>query len=282
MADMADEQIVAAAMDELTQLAGDEPGQKIIPISYVNSTAAIKAITARFGGACCTSSNVRNVFEWALADPANGGAGAGKIFAVPDQHLARNTAFAMGYSEEDCLVYDPHIPAGGLSAEQVQAAKFILWKGHCYVHQLFTVEQIELARRKFPDVKVVVHPECPREVVAASDAAGSTSQIIEAVKNTPAGAVLAVGTEENLVRRLAAEYPDKTIFPLSETSRTPARCTQMSQIDLPHLLWSLESIIAGQPVNVVTVDAETATLAKQALQRMIDIKAVTGLTEKKN
>ena len=279
MAEMADDQAVASAMDELIAMAGDTAGEKIIPVSYVNSTAAIKAITAKFGGACCTSSNVRNVFEWALADEKNGGAGGDKIFAVPDQHLARNTAVMMGYSEDDCFLYDPSLPAGGLSAEQVRAGKFFLWKGHCYVHQLFTTEQIEWARQKFPNVKVIVHPECPRQVVAASDAAGSTSQIITAVAGAPPGAVLAIGTEENLVRRLAAKHSDKIIFPLSEASRTPARCAQMAQIDLPHLLWSLESIIEGKPVNVVRVDAETAELAKIALQRMIDIKAVPGLTK---
>ncbi len=279
MADMADEQGVASAMDELIDLAGGESGGKIIPISYVNSTAAIKAVTAQFGGACCTSSNVRNVFEWALAGAKNGGANGEKIFAVPDQHLARNTAIAMGYSEDDCLVYDPHLPAGGLSPKQVQAATFILWKGHCYVHQLFTVSQIEWARKNFPNVSVIVHPECPREVVSASDAAGSTSQIIDAVADAPAGAVFAIGTEENLVRRLAVMYPDKKIFPLSESSRTPATCVQMAQVDMPHLLWSLESILAGQPVNVIRVDAKIAELAKVALQRMIDIKAVTNLTQ---
>lgn len=272
MADMADEQAVAVAMGELVALAGDGLGRKIIPISYVNSTAAIKALTARFDGACCTSSNVRNVFQWALASEAHGGGGGGKIFAIPDQHLGRNTALAMGFSQEDCALYDPALPNGGLSARQVQAAKFILWNGNCYVHQLFTVKQIELARQKFPGVKVIVHPECPREVVAASDASGSTAQIIQAVADAPAGAIWAVGTEENLVRRLASRHADKTIFPLSEGA-TPARCAQMSQIDMPHLLWSLDSIAAGGPVNTIRVEAKTAQLAKIALQRMIDIKA---------
>ncbi len=272
MADMADAQALAAAMDELGDMLDDSSAGEIVPVSYVNSTAAIKAITAQFNGACCTSSNVRNVFHWALADAKTGSSGGRKIFAIPDEHLARNTAIAMGFAENDCVLYDQARPNGGISAEQLRGATFILWKGHCYVHQLFTVSQIGQARERFPDVRVMVHPECPREVVTASDASGSTSQIIQAVDQASAGTIWAIGTEENLVRRLARKHPEQTIFPLSEGSRTPARCVQMAQIDLPHLLWSLESIAAGEPVNVIRVDADIAADAKVALQRMIGIE----------
>ncbi len=177
MADMADEDDVTEAIESLKAMTDST----ILPITYVNSTAAIKAVTARNGGACCTSSNVKNVFRWALQPAESGGGAAAKIFAIPDQHLGRNTAVAMGFSEADCIVYDPAVENGGLTAKQVAAATFILWKGFCYVHQVFTPEQIAALRRAEPDMKVIVHPECPREVVAPADAAGSTEQIIRAI-----------------------------------------------------------------------------------------------------
>jgi quinolinate synthase len=262
MAEMADADSVSAAMDDLGELAGE--GTHILPVVYVNSTAAVKAVVGRAGGACCTSSNVRGVFDWALDQ-----AGADKIFAIPDQHLARNTAEAMGYDiASACAVYDPREPAGGLRAEQVREATFLLWQGHCYVHQLFTVEQVRAIRQAHPDVQVIVHPECPRSVVAAADQAGSTSQIITTIDQAPAGSVWAVGTEGNLVHRLADQYPDKTIVPLGETM---ALCAQMGMIDLPHLLWSLDSIAAGEPVNVVRVAPALAEQARTALDRMLAI-----------
>ena len=272
MAEMADVEDVAAAMEEVSALAG----ASVIPISYVNSTADIKALTARAGGACCTSSNVRNVFEWALRPTADGGAGAGKIFCIPDQHLGRNTALAMGYDESACCVYDPHLPNGGLSRTDIDRATFILWKGHCYVHQFFSAAHVAAVRKAHPDIRVIVHPECPREVVELADASGSTSQIITAIEAAEAGSKWAVGTESNLVNRLARRHKDKFICVLNQAS---AACTQMCRIDLPHLLWALDGIASGQIVNRITVPPETAADARIALQRMIDIKPVTQVTK---
>ncbi|MDP6544322.1 MAG: quinolinate synthase NadA [Phycisphaerae bacterium] len=265
MAEMADVEDVAAAMEEVSALAG----AAVIPISYVNSTADIKALTARAGGACCTSSNVRNVFEWALRS------GAEKIFCIPDQHLGRNTAIAMGYREDECCIYDPHLPNGGLTGADIERATFILWKGHCYVHQLFRAEHISAVRTAHRDIRVIVHPECPREVVDLADASGSTSQIITAIEAAEQGSKWAVGTESNLVNRLAKRHKDKFICVLNQAS---AACTQMCRIDLPHLLWALDGIASGQIVNRITVPKETAADARIALQRMIDIKPVASVT----
>jgi quinolinate synthase len=272
MAEMADIEDVAAALEEVSALTK----KKVIPISYVNSTADIKAITAQAGGACCTSSNVRNVFEWALRPAADGGAGAGKIFCIPDQHLGRNTAIAMGYDESACRVYDPHLPNGGLTQSDIQRATFILWKGHCYVHQLFRPEHVSAVRQAHPDIRVIVHPECPREVVELADASGSTAQIITAIEAAEPGSKWAVGTESNLVNRLAKRHTDKFICVLNQAT---AACTQMCRIDLPHLLWALDGIANGQIVNQITVPENTAADARIALQRMIDIKPVTQVTK---
>ncbi|HUT61124.1 MAG TPA: quinolinate synthase NadA [Phycisphaerae bacterium] len=274
MADMADEPAVATALEEVGALAG----AKIVPVTYVNSTAAIKALTGRAGGACCTSSNVRNVFVWALRPVSEGGAGAGKVFAVPDQHLGRNTAVAMGYTPDDCAVYDPALPNGGLTADAVRRATFILWKGHCYVHQVFTPQQVRDVRAGRPGIFVIVHPECPREVVQLADAAGSTEQIIRAVEQAKPGSSFAIGTESNLVNRLAKRHKDRFVRVLSGFS---AICRQMGTIDLPHLLWVLDNLVEGKVVNQVSVPRETTADAKVALQRMIDIKAVPGVTKTK-
>ena len=267
MADMADDAAVATAIEELAPLAG--PG-RIVPITYVNSSAATKAVTARAGGACCTSSNAVNVFAWALKSVSEGGAGGDKIFAIPDQHLGRNCAVAMGCSLDDCAVYDPSLPAGGLSRDDVRRARFILWKGQCYVHQVFRPADIEAARAADSDVTVIVHPECPFEVVRLADAAGSTEQIIRAVSSGPPGGKWAVGTEANLVRRLARRHPDRTVRVLGNRQ---AHCVQMARITLAHLLWVLDGIDAGKPVNVVSVPPEIAQDARTALERMIAIKA---------
>jgi quinolinate synthase len=266
MADMATDDAVGEAMDELAAMA---PQRRALPITYVNSSAAIKAITGRSGGACCTSSNVRNVFEWALRPVERQGGGADLIVAIPDRHLARNTAVAMGYDESACVVYDPTQPNGGLNGDQLADATFVLWAGHCYVHQLFKPEHITVVRQACPDIRVIVHPECPREVVAAADLAGSTEQIIRTIADAPPGSQWAVGTEENLVRRLAHQHPDKTVRLLSET---PARCVQMAQIDLPHLAWCLDSLDGAPPPHQVTVPPDIAADARKALQRMIDIR----------
>ena len=272
MAEMADADAVAAALDELSQMCGQSgpADQRIIPVTYVNSSAAIKAVTARAGGACCTSSNVRNVFEWALKPKAGGGAGGERILAIPDQHLGRNTAFAMGYRPADVVVYDPAEPNGGLTAGQVAAAAFILWKGHCYVHQRFTPQHIQDIRQRQPGVTVIVHPECPHEVVRLADASGSTEQIIRAVAEGRPGSSWAVGTESNLVNRLARRHTEMSIRVVSDA---PALCVHMARIDLPHLLWLLDNLAAGSMVNRVSVPAEVAEDARLALRRMIEIKA---------
>ncbi len=272
MADMAEPDAVEAALSEMADLTA----ARILPVTYVNSTAVTKAITGRAGGACCTSSNVQNVFQWALREQADGGGGGEKIFAIPDQHLGRNTAFAMGYKGEDCALYDPMLPAGGLSADDVNRATFLLWKGHCYVHQLFKPEDVRSARRENPNAKIIVHPECPREVVELADASGSTQQIIQAIGSAPAGSAWYVGTESALVERLACENPDKQIRVLSGS---PAICRQMKRVDLPHLLWVLDGIATGQPVNQVSVDREIAGDAKLALDRMIAIRARQDITQ---
>jgi len=268
MAEMADPQDVAAALKEVQSACRG----KVVPVTYVNSTAAVKALTARAGGACCTSSNVANVCRWAFAP---GGAAAKTIFAIPDEHLGRNTAVAMGYGLADCVVYDPHRAHGGTDSDALAKARFVLWKGHCHVHQVFTPADVAAARAADPGVLVIVHPECPREVVALADAAGSTEQIIRAVGAGAPGSRWAVGTESNLVGRLAKQHPDRTVRLLSTQ---PALCWQMARIDLAHLLWALDRIAEDKPANVVSVPEDVARDARLALQRMIDIKAVTDPT----
>ena len=271
MAEMADATGVAAAMDELAELTD----AKVVPITYVNSSAAIKALTGRAGGACCTSSNVRNVFDWALGPAARGGAGGGKVFCLPDQHLGRNTAAAMGFDDDACAVYDPDLPDGGLSPADVQRATFILWKGYCYVHQRFCPEHVLAVREQHPDIRVIVHPECPREVVRLADASGSTEQIIRAVVAGRPGSQWAVGTESNLVNRLARRHADRFVRVLSDA---PALCAMMPRIDLPHLLWVLDHLADGQVVNQVSVVPAVAADARTALDRMIAIKAVQDVS----
>ncbi|MFA6134117.1 MAG: quinolinate synthase NadA [Phycisphaerae bacterium] len=271
MADMADVTDVAAAIDEVAALTSD----RTVPVTYVNSTAPLKALTARSGGACCTSSNAQNVFRWALAARESGGAGGGKIFAIPDQHLGCNTAVALGYSTSDCALYDPRLPNGGLTGEQVRHATFILWKGHCYVHQLFRPEHIQNVRARHEGIRVIVHPECPHEVVKLADAVGSTEQIIRAVNGSPAGAKWAVGTESNLVNRLARSNPERFVRILSDA---PSICAMMARIDLPHLLWVLDNLGAGRVVNRVAVKDDIAAEARIALGRMINIQATTDAT----
>lgn len=266
MADMAGADDVAEALGRVSAAAG---GGKVVPITYVNSSSAIKAMTGRADGACCTSSNIQKVFAWALAPAAEGGAGAEKILAIPDEHLARNTAVAMGYGLDECAVYDPGVDGGGLSDEQIRAARFILWKGHCYVHQRFTVEQIESVRSDRPAIKVIVHPECPYEVVSAADMSGSTEQILRAVTDAPGDSSWAVGTETNMVHRLAANNLDKYVRVLSDT---PPLCVTMARIDLPHLLWVLDSLAAGQVVNRVSVSEDVVADARVALERMVSIQ----------
>ncbi len=256
MADMADAEQVEECWDEL---AGVIDADRVIPITYVNSSAAVKAIVGRRGGACCTSSNARAVLAWALER-------GDRVLFVPDQHLGRNTAFDMGFSAADMRVWDPRQELGGLEERDVKEARFLLWKGHCSVHQRFQVKHVEAARADHPGVRVIVHPECAHEVVALADSVGSTERILEEVDRAPAGSVLAIGTEIHMVKRMAAAHPDKTVFSLDPLI---CPCSTMFRIDEPHLAWCLEALVRGEIVNRITVDDQTAADARLALSRML-------------
>ena len=257
MADMATFDQVEECWDALT--AAGVAGTTV-PVSYMNSSAAIKGFTGSRGGTICTSSNARRALEWAFAQGT-------KVLFLPDQHLGRNTAVReLGLSLEDCVLYDPHQPGGGLTVEQLQAATMILWKGHCSVHGRFTEESVRDVRERVPGVTVLVHPECRHEVVQAADLVGSTEFIIRALDAAPAGSAWAIGTELNLVRRLAKAHPDKTVVFLD---KTVCFCSTMNRIDLPHLVWTLESLVEGRVVNQISVEPETARHAKAALDRML-------------
>jgi quinolinate synthase len=261
MADMATAEQVAECWDVLTE-AG--VADVTVPVSYMNSSADIKAFTGRHGGTICTSSNAKRALEWAFAE---GGPRQNKVLFLPDQHLGRNTAVRdLGFSPDDCVLYNPHKPNGGLTAEQLRAAKMILWRGHCSVHGRFSLDSVEDVRARIPGVNVLVHPECKHEVVAAADQVGSTEYIIKALDAAPAGSAWAIGTELNLVRRLAKAHPDKQIVFLD---KTVCFCSTMNRIDLPHLVWTLESLADGKVVNRIQVDKETEHFAKLALERML-------------
>jgi len=267
MADMATDQQVADAWDVLVD-AG--VADVTVPVSYMNSSAAIKAFTGRHGGTICTSSNAEVALRWAL-DPARRGGGS-KVLFLPDQHLGRNTAvLKLGLSLDDCVVFDPRKPGGGLTTEQLQAATMILWKGHCSVHGRFSSECVDEVRERVPGVTVLVHPECTHEVVTAADLVGSTEFIIKTIDAAPAGSAWAIGTELNLVSRLAKQHPDKTIVFLD---KTVCFCSTMNRIDLPHLVWALESLVDGRVVNQIEVDAETTHYAKVALDQMLALPGV--------
>jgi quinolinate synthase len=257
MADMAALDQVAEAWDVLAD-AG--VATDTVPVTYMNSSADIKAFTGRHGGTICTSSNAKRALEWSF------GKGE-KVLFLPDRHLGRNTAvLQMGMSLDDCVVYNPHKPGGGLTARQLRDAKMILWRGHCSVHGRFTPETVDDVRQRIPDVNVLVHPECTYEVVTKADLVGSTEFIIRTIDAAPAGSAWAVGTELNLVQRLARRHPDKQIVFLD---RTVCFCSTMNRIDLPHLVWALENLAAGRVVNRITVDAETAAYARAALDQML-------------
>jgi len=259
MADMATFDQVEEAWDTLAD-AG--VADVTVPVSYMNSSAAIKGFTGRHGGTICTSSNARRALDWAF-----GGRGARKVLFMPDQHLGRNTAvLQLGMSLDDCVLYDPHRPGGGVSAEALRRARMILWRGHCSVHGRFRLQSVEDVRARIPGVTVLVHPECRHDVVTAADLVGSTEYIIQAVAAAPPGSAFAVGTELNLVRRLALRHPDKTVVFLD---RTVCFCSTMNRIDLPHLVWALESLARGDVVNRITVDPGTAGHARAALDQML-------------
>jgi quinolinate synthase len=260
MADMATGEQVEQAWDDLID-AG--VADDVVPVSYMNSSAAIKAFTGRHAGTICTSSNARRALGWAFG-PARRGR---KVLFLPDQHLGRNTAIdELGFGEADCVVYDPRRPGGGLSAAQLHDAKMILWRGHCSVHGRFTRRCVDEVRERIPGVTVLVHPECRREVVTAADLIGSTEYIIKVVDAAPPGSAFAVGTELNLVQRLADRHPDKTIVFLD---RTVCFCSTMNRIDMPHLVWALESLARGEVVNRITVDPGVAADARKALDQML-------------
>jgi quinolinate synthase len=267
MADMADLEDVEQIWDELAQVTDIEA---VVPITYMNSTAAIKAFVGRNAGAVCTSSNARKVLTWALGASglAKPGARGEKVLFFPDQHLGRNTGIQLGYSPSDMQVVDPRKRLGGLEDAQVKQATFLLWKGHCSVHMRFLPGQIEAFRSEHPDGIVIVHPECSHEVVELSDQVGSTDFIIRAVAEAPAGSAIAVGTEIHLVDRLAKQHPDRTVVSLDPLV---CPCSTMSRIDLPHLAWALDGLATGEVRNRIVVDETTAEDARIALERMLAI-----------
>ena len=257
MADMANSEQVAQCWDALTA-AG--VADKTIPVTYMNSSAAIKAFTGEHGGTVCTSSNAKTAMAWALEKGE-------KVLFLPDQHLGRNTAvLQLGLSLDDCAVWNPWKENGGLTDAQIKRARILLWRGHCSVHGRFTVDSVNEVRARIPGVKVLVHPECQYEVVSAADVVGSTESIIKTVAQSPAGSKWAVGTELNLVRRLAANNPDKEIVFLD---KTVCYCSTMNRIDLPHLVWVMESLVQGRLLNQITVDPKIAKYAKIALDQML-------------
>ncbi|HEU0129379.1 MAG TPA: quinolinate synthase NadA [Mycobacteriales bacterium] len=266
MADMAAIDQVEDCWDALTD-AG--VADDVVPLTYMNSSADIKAFTGRHGGAVCTSSNARRAMEWAFEQRT-------KVLFLPDQHLGRNTAVReLGLTLDDCVLWNPRRDNGGLTPEQLRDAKVILWQGHCSVHGRFSYDNVVEVRERVPGVTVLVHPECRYEVVQAADLVGSTEYIIRTVREAPSGTAFAIGTELNLVNRLAHEFPDK---PVSYLDKTVCFCSTMNRIDLPHLVWALESLVGGTVVNEIVVDAETRRWARVALDRMLALadQPVTG------
>ena len=234
--------------------------QRTIPITYMNSSAAIKAFTGENGGSVCTSSNAERAMRWALEKGE-------KVFFLPDQHLGRNTAvLRLGFSLTDCVVWNPWKANGGLTDDEIRSAKIILWRGHCSVHGRFTIENVNEMRSRVPGVQILVHPECQYEVVSAADVVGSTESIIKTIENAPQGSSWAIGTELNLVKRLAQDNPEKQITFLD---KTVCYCSTMNRIDLPHLVWAMESLVRGKVINQIQVPEKIANAARVALERML-------------
>ncbi len=257
MADMASLEQVEVCWQELSTLGVG----KIVPVTYINSTAAIKAFVGRNGGAVCTSSNARKVMEWAFAQGDKG------LF-LPDEHLGRNTAYGMGIPLEQMVVWDPHEEFGGMTEEEARRARVVLWKGHCSVHQRFLPEHVDRTRKKYPGIRVIVHPECRWDVCQLADEVGSTESMMRQVTQAPPGCQWAVGTEIHLVNRLANENPDRLVVTLDDCG---CLCSTMYRISPQHLCWTLESLVAGRVVNRITVDPETKRWARVALDRMLEI-----------
>ena len=258
MADMADIESVTEAWEALEQLVDIS---RVVPITYMNSSAALKAFVGEHGGAVCTSTNARQVLEWAL-DKGD------QVLFFPDQHLGRNTGLAMGYGHDDMLVWNPRLDLGGNTEAAIKDATLLLWKGHCSVHQRFKPEHVHAFRAEHPDGIVIAHPETSYEVCELADVVGSTDAIIKAVDAAPIGSTIAVATEIHLVQRLDAETPDKTVVALDPLI---CPCSTMFRIDQAHLAWVLENLVAGVVVNEITVDPETAKWAKVALDRMLSL-----------
>jgi len=269
MADMARDTQVYDAWDVLSD-AG--VADVTVPVTYMNSSAAIKGFTGEHGGLICTSSNAERALRWAFDQVGGTGSGGGKVLFMPDQHLGRNTAvLQLGLELSDCVVYNPLKPNGGLSPAELRDAKMILWRGHCSVHGRFAAAQVDRVRERVPGVQVLVHPECTHEVVTKADLVGSTEYIIRTIEAAPAGSSWAIGTELNLVRRLANAHPDKTITFLESTV---CYCATMNRIDLPHLVQSLESLVRGEVVNRIVVEPTTAAHARTALDRMLALPEI--------
>ncbi len=257
MADMATANQVNECWQQLEKIG---IASKTIPVTYMNSSAAIKSFTGAHGGTICTSSNAQRAMSWAFEQGE-------KILFLPDQHLGRNTAvLSLGLTLEDCVLWNPWKPMGGLTEAQLRKAKVILWRGHCSVHGRFTIDTVNEARVRIPGVQILVHPECQHEVVAAADVVGSTEAIIKTVSESPAGSKWAVGTELNLVQRLARTNPDKEVVFLD---KTVCYCSTMNRIDLPHLVWAMETILGGRVVNEIRVNEEVAKFSRIALDRML-------------
>jgi quinolinate synthase len=262
MADMADLDEVEECWESLAEVVDVE---RVVPVTYMNSAASLKAFVGRHGGAVCTSSNARAVLTWALGGDAPRG---DKVLFFPDQHLGRNTGYQLGYAASDMRVWNPRLRQGGLDELDLKEATLLLWKGHCSVHQRFSVAQVAAFRAGHPGGTVIVHPECAHEVVEVADQVGSTDYIIKAVASAPAGSTIAVGTEIHLVNRLAAEHPDRTVVSLDPVV---CPCSTMFRIDAAHLAWILEGLVAGEVRNRITVDPSTAEWARVALERMLAI-----------
>jgi len=265
MADMADISQVEECWAKLQAAGLDSPAAGgLVPLTYVNSTAAIKAFCGEHGGLVCTSSNARGAFEWAFARGS-------RILFLPDQHLGRNTAFAMGIPLSETVVWDPYQINGGLTQDRLRAARVILWKGHCSVHQRFLPEHADKVRAKYPGIQVIVHPECRLELCQKADTIGSTERLIKTIEDAPTGSMFAVGTEIHLVNRLGKRFAPlgKKVITLDDSG---CLCTTMFRISPQHLAWALENMVEGRVVNRIRVQEETKHWARIALGRMLEIR----------
>ncbi len=261
MADMADEDTVEDAWDHIMEVTGDE---SLIPITYINSTAALKAFVASKGGVVCTSSNSNKILEWAFSKGK-------RVFFLPDQHLGRNTAKAMGIPSNQMVLWDRLKDDGGLTNEQIKTSKILLWDGFCSVHQRFTAGHIAEVRKRIPDVKVIVHPECPEETVDAADYSGSTNKILDIVRAAEPGTKWAIGTEINMVHRLAMELGPKENKHIEVLNPNVCICSTMYRNHPAHVAWVLDNLLEGKIINQIVVEEKTKALAKQALTRMLEL-----------